>query len=268
MSWKPGLATLLAVAVSACGPSIRPLERVADNGEVMRPQSEEIVARAHAEGEATRERIAAEQGAATAAALASCAPAVCEAVSRGELALGMTEAQVLAATRTTAQAWETRGGAGATVMAGRSGVAQPADAVGEIAWVSLKDGRVQSYTYREPQGLRTVATPADATFQGRAAAQADALLRQGDEYAVAGDLARALDRYDRADILRPEHPQTTLRIARTLDKQLRPVEALMRYQRFIHQMELEKIDARGDAAAKMAEAIAQARQRIIVLEKR
>ena len=113
-----------------------------------------------------------------------------------------------------------------------------------------------------------VASPADATPAARAAAQADALLRQGDEYAAAGRLDLALDRYDRADVIRPGDSETTLRIASTLDKSLRPIEAIMRYQLFIHQMELEKINARGEAAAKIAEAIARAHERIIVLEQR
>jgi hypothetical protein len=78
----------------------------------------------------------------------------------------------------------------------------------------------------------------------------------------------ALDRYDRADVIRPGDAETNLRIASTLDKQLRPLEAIMRYQLFIHQMELERIRARGEAAARIAEAIALAHQRIIVLERR
>ena len=102
----------------------------------------------------------------------------------------------------------------------------------------------------------------------RAAARADALLEQGDEHVAAGRLDLALERYDQADILRPGHAQTTLRIATTLDKSLRPVEAIMRYQLFIHQMELERIHARGEAGAKIAEAIARAHERIVVLERR
>ena len=42
----------------------------------------------------------------------------------------------------------------------------------------------------------------------------------------------------------------------------------MRYQTFLHKLELEKIGAVGDANAKLADAIARARERIIVLEKR
>jgi len=57
------------------------------------------------------------------------------------------------------------------------------------------------------------------------------------------------------------------RIATVLDKELRPIEALIQYRLFLHQLELENIEARGDAAAKMADAIARARERIIVLEK-
>ena len=41
----------------------------------------------------------------------------------------------------------------------------------------------------------------------------------------------------------------------------------MRYQRFMNGLEIDKIKAQGDASAKMAEAIALAQQRIVVLEK-
>ena len=100
------------------------------------------------------------------------------------------------------------------------------------------------------------------------ACSAAELLRQGDEYTTAGRLDMALERYDQADILRPNHAETNLRIATVLDKSLRPVEAIMRYQMFIHQMELEKIRAEGEVAASIAEAIARAHERIIVLERR
>jgi len=258
---------LLAVALtaSACGPQVHPIMR---NGAVLPTRSEETVQRARADARSERARIAEERERTESAALASCAPATCEAVTRGEVALGMTEAQVLAATRTTPAAWETRGSGRTRVMSGQMDAAAPSDAVGELAYVSLQDGRVRSYTYREPHGFRIVARAADATLEGRAAAMAESLLRQGDDHAARGDLDAALDRYDRADVLRPGHPQTTLRIARTLDKALRPLEALMRYQQFLHQMELERIRAEGDVYANMAAAIAQARERVIVLERR
>jgi hypothetical protein len=41
----------------------------------------------------------------------------------------------------------------------------------------------------------------------------------------------------------------------------------MRYQRFLNQLEIQRIDAVGNANAKLAEAIARAHARIIVLEK-
>jgi tetratricopeptide (TPR) repeat protein len=180
----------------------------------------------------------------------------------------MNQDQVFAATRTSSEAWDIRPSGSIALMTTRLGSLSPRDAVGEIAYVGLQNGVVSSYTYREAQGFRTVSNQADATQAGRASAQAEALLVQGDEYAAAGRLDLALDRYDRADVIRPNHAETTLRIASTLDKSLRPVEAILRYQLFIHQMELEKIAARGDAAAKMAEAIALAQQRIIVLDRR
>jgi hypothetical protein len=258
-------AALLAAAVGGCGyAKPRPIMQ---DGQMIDSRTDQVVAAARYEGEAERQRLEAERVAIAAAAMSGCAPELCQAVTRGELSLGMTEMQVLATTRTTHDAWDVRAAGGATVMTPRHG-AQPGDAQAQVAFVNLQDGAVRSYTYREPHGFRTVATPADATAAGRSAAMADAMLREGDDYTARGDLARALDRYDRADILRSNHAGTTLRIASTLDKQLRPLEAIMRYQLFIHQMELEKIHARGEAAARMAEAIALAQQRIIVLDRR
>lgn len=266
-SWKIAALAALAAA-TACGPHIRPLERTIDNGEVLRPQGDEVVERARVEGEIERERIAEQRAASVGTALTTCTPEICDAISRGELSIGMTEAEVLAATRTTPLAWDTRGSGTMTMMAVRPGGRTPTDAVARIAFISFQNGQVTSYTYREPNGFRTVTHPDQATYAGRSAARADALLEQGDEYAAAGRLDLALERYDQADILRPNHPETTLRIATTLDKSLRPIEAIMRYQLFIHQLELEKINARGEAAAKIAEAIARAHERIIVLERR
>ncbi|HET8656581.1 MAG TPA: hypothetical protein VFL93_13760 [Longimicrobiaceae bacterium] len=267
MDRRIGLVSLLAVA-AACAPRVGPLAKVMDNGEVLHPRSEHVVEQARAAGDEQRGQLAEESAENTAAALATCAPDVCAAISRGELALGMSESQVLAATRTTTEAWSTRRSGRATLMTALPGEQSPADAVSPIAFVDLQDGRVAAYTYREAQGLRTVTRPQEATLAGAAAARADALLRQGDQYAAAGRLDLALAQYDRADILRPDDPQTTLRIATTLDKSLRPVEAALRYRLFIHQMELEKINAEGDAAAKIAGAIASAHERIITLEKR
>jgi tetratricopeptide (TPR) repeat protein len=115
--------------------------------------------------------------------------------------------------------------------------------------------------------VRTVASAADATPDGRARARAAALVRDGDAFAAAGDLARALDRYDRASVLRSDDPALDYRIATVLDKQLRPVEALVRYQLFLQRLEIERIGAVGDANAKLADAIARARERVIVLER-
>ena len=259
-----GLA-MTAAAMAGCGPR---LAETIPNGTVLPQRRDAVIEQARIDGEIERERVAEERAASGTAALATCAPSICDAIARGEVALGMSEAQVLAATRTTAAAWDTRSSAGATSMTYRVGAAAPRDAVGEIAYVALQNGGVTSYTYREPQGFRTVASAFDATPAGEAAARADALLRLGDEYASAGRLDLALQRYDQADVIRPGDAQTNFRIATTLDKQLRPIEALLRYQLFVHQLELEKIEAKGDAAAKIAEAIARAHERIVVLERR
>jgi hypothetical protein len=253
--------------LSACGgPRLAP---VTTNGEILPNRADPAIERARASGGAEQARLGEQRSSAGAAALAICSPAICDAVARGEVAIGMDETHVLAATRTTVDAWEIRPSGGVTLMTARLGSpTEPSDAVGKLAFVALQNGIVSSYTYREPNGFRMVASPADATLAGRAAAQADALLRQGDEFAAAGRLDLALDRYDRSDVIRPGDPETTLRIATTLDKQLRPIEAVLRYQLFLHQLELEKIGARGEAAARLAEAIALAQQRIIVLDRR
>jgi hypothetical protein len=264
-----GALALGALAASAaCGPHIRPLETMMENGEVLHGASESVTERARVEGEIQAEQLAEQRGELAAFALSTCGPDVCDAITRGELMIGMNEEQVFAATRTTPQAWDLRGSGAAMLMTARSDLAVPSDAVARIAYVSLRDGRVASYTYQEPQGYRTVTSPADATLAGRSAAQADALLRQGDDYVAAGRLDLALEAYDQADILRPGHPETTLRIATTLDKSLHPIEALLRYRLFLHQLHLENIYARGFVAANVADAITRAQERIIVLENR
>jgi tetratricopeptide (TPR) repeat protein len=201
-----------------------------------------------------------------AVAYAQCAPAVCAALGRGELSLGMTEAQVLAATRTTDLAWTARRSGGVTVLAPRDADAGPRDAVAPVALVQLAGGTVASLTYREPQGLRTVASAADVGEANRV--RAAALSREGDELAAAGDFTAALERYDRASVVNRADAELQYKMATSLEKLLRPIEAELRYKLFLHQLELQKIEAVGNANAKLAEAIAQARERIIVLDRR
>lgn len=203
----------------------------------------------------------------TARALEACEGDACEAILRQEMTLGLNRDGVLAATGTTGSAWTERSSGSSTVMTPASLTQPPSDASGDVVMVQLEGDRVTRYAYRESQGVRLVGSPADATTEGRARARAEQLLRQGDDYVAAGDLDRALDRYDRADVLAPDDPMIDYRIARVLDKQLRPIQALIQYRLFLHQLELERIEARGDAAAKLADAIAQARQRIIILER-
>jgi hypothetical protein len=230
--------------------------------------SETRVAVAAAESEGIRRDQTARRDSIANVALTSCAGAICNAIARGELALGMNEAQVMAATRTTPVAWSERRSAGTTVLVPRSPDESPRDINGSVAMVHLRGGQVASFTYREAHGIRVVDSPAAATADARTAAMADALILEADQLVAGGDLAAALDRYDRASVLKPRDAMLEYRIASLLDKQLRPVEALMRYRTFLHKMELEKINAVGDANAKLADAIARARERIIVLEKR
>ncbi|HSJ14544.1 MAG TPA: hypothetical protein VK939_09015 [Longimicrobiales bacterium] len=257
----------LLLTLAACAPRQVHQQPVIRQGERI-PDSDAVVesARAQTERDATASQQRRDDVAAS--ALATCAPAICEAISRGEVVMGMSEAQVLAATRTTEAAWSTRDAGGATVMVPAAAGSAPRDAVGELAMVQLRDGRVRVYSYHEAQGVRVVADAGDATTDGRARSLAEALLREGDDYTARGDLQHALDRYDRASILTPEDPRIDYRIATTLDKQLRPIEALIRYQLFLHRLELEKIEATGRAYGYLADAIAHARERVVVLEKR
>jgi len=255
---------LAAIIATGCRPYIEP---VLKDGQRVPPRGDQAVEQARAGIGAERELMAAEAGDVRAAALAACVEERCAALARGEVALGMTEIEVLGATRSTERGWDRRGGTGTLVLTGRLDAPAPRDAVGEIAFVSLDGGVVRTITYRESQGFRTVSSPADATRAGVAAARAEALIGEGDEFAAFGDFTAALARYDRADVIRPNDPETTYRIATSLDKLLRPYEAAIRYRLFLHQLEIEKIEARGRAAGYMADAIAQARQRLIIIER-
>lgn len=201
-----------------------------------------------------------------AVAFAYCSPAICAALGRGEVALGMTQAQLLAASRSTDIAWTMRGGSGVTVLTPRDVDASPRDAVGPLALVQLAGGTVASITYREPQGLRTVTAASDANDANRV--RAVALVKEGDALAAAGDFTAALDRYDRASVVNRADPELQYKMATSLDKLLRPVEAELRYKMFLNQLEIQRIDAQGNAYAKLADAIARARERIIVLDKK
>lgn len=209
----------------------------------------------------TRDSIAAE-------ALATCRGEICTAIARGELALGMNETQVLAATGTTYDAWTVRRADGATILVPRSSQHAPRDVMGQVAMVQVAGGQVSTYSYNETQGIRVVSSPADATTQGRAMAMAAMMVREGDDYVARGQFEMALNRYDRAHVLNPGDPEVTYRVATTLDKMLRPIEAEIQYKLFLHQLELERIRATGDVYASMAEAMVYARERLVVLERR
>jgi tetratricopeptide (TPR) repeat protein len=258
---------LSLVALSACTPRRVRQEPIIRQGDRV-ASTDAVVASARSQSEAERARSQDEVDGLRAEALASCQGEICGALARGEVVLGMTETQVLAATRTTSSSWAIRRAGPASILAPASRGLAPRDQVGELALVQLRNGRVASYSYQEAQGVRVVESAWDATSAGRASALAEMLIREGDDLAARGDLDGALNRYDRADVLRPGDPELDYRIATVLDKQLRPIEALIRYQLFLHRLELEKIEARGDAYAKLADAIARARERVIVLEKR
>jgi tetratricopeptide (TPR) repeat protein len=255
------------LALAACSPTRvheRPILQTGDRV----ASSDAVIEAARQDAARTNRETTAQRDAVTAAALASCAPDICAAITRGEVAIGMSEVHVLAATRTTEGAWQTRDAGEATVMVPATRTLAPHDAVGQIAMVQLRNGRVAAYSYNEAQGVRLVANAADATTAGRASSLAEMLIREGDDYVARGEFDMALNRYDRAHVLRPMDAMTEYRIATVLDKQLRPIEALIRYQLFLHRLEIEKIQATGEAYGYLASAIAHARERVIVLERR
>jgi tetratricopeptide (TPR) repeat protein len=254
------------LALAACSPTRVHERPIMHNGDRVAAPAAAVEAARQDANLAERDAIA-RRDAIAASALATCAPEICAAITRGEVAIGMTEAQVLAATRTTEGAWHSRDAGGATVMVPASRRGAPGDAVGQLAMVQLSGGRVAAYSYNEAQGVRLVTSAADATTQGRAHALADMLVREGDDYMARGEFDMALNRYDRAHVLRPMDAMTEYRIATLLDKQLRPIEALIRYQLFLHRLEIEKIQAVGEAYGHLASAIAHARERVIVLER-
>ncbi len=262
---KLGILALVAVSVAAC--QTRQVQQRPIIGQGTRVPEVQVDDAAH--GAAEYQAMLQEQRDAIAAeALATCAGDICAAIARGELALGMTEVQVMAATRTTPDAWVVRHVDGAAIMVPRSARHAPGDMIAQVAMVHVGDGQVRSYSYDEAQGIRLVSTPEDATTAGRARALAEMMLREGDDLAARGQFELALNRYDRAHVLRPEDPEVTYRVATTLDKMLRPIEAEIQYRLFLHQLELDRIRATGEVYARMAEAMLYARERLVVLDRR
>lgn len=263
-------ATLLlgtGLALAACNGPRRIRERpIMTNGD-RTPSQERIIAGAAAEGYSDNTMLTQARDSVYAKAVATCRGTICASVVKGEISLGMTPAQAMAATRTAPAAWTIRESGAATVMVPRVLGNSPRDATGEVVMVQFDDERVNAVSYRETQGIRVVSSAADTTTDGRATAMADALIREGDQFNAAGDRVRALDRYDRALALKRADPMLEYKVATMLDLQLRPVEAQIRYKRFLQSLEIEQIRARGDANAQLADAIARAQQRLIILER-
>lgn len=261
------LAAMAWLATACNGPRRIHEEPVLYTGDRV-ATADAAIASARARESAAQQDARERQDAVLSTASSTCAPAICAAIQRGEVSLEMTEAQVMAATRTTVDAWSLRRSGASVVMTPASLDMVPRDATGSLAMVQFTDGRVASVSWRERTGLRVVQSSADTTAAARTKVQADAMIREGDDFVLAGDRARALERYDRALILRSDDAMLNYKVAQLLDQQLRPVEALMRYQRFLQQLELQRIDAMGTQNAKLAEAIALAQQRIVVLDRR
>src|SRR5690606_39531396 len=71
----------------------------------------------------------------------------------------VTGVQTCALPISTPQAWDSRGSGGMIMMSAREGGRTPSDAVARLAFISFQNGQVSSYTYREPNGFRTVNHP-------------------------------------------------------------------------------------------------------------
>jgi hypothetical protein len=255
------------VLLAACNGPRRIHERpIIQNGD-RTPSQERIIAGAAAQGNSDNTMLTQARDSVYAKAVATCKGTICASVVKGEISLGMTLAQAMAATRTAPAAWTVRESGAATVMVPRVLGMSPRDATGEVVMIQFDDERVNVVSYRDTQGIRVVSSAADTTTDGRATAMADALIREGDQFNAAGDRVRALDRYDRALALKRADPMLEYKVATMLDLQMRPVEAQIRYQRFLQNFELEKIRAQGQANAALADAIARAQQRLIVLER-
>ena len=267
ITFKSSILLGVGVLLAACNGPRRIRERpIMTNGE-RTPSQDRIIAAAAADGYSDNTMLTQSRDSVYAKAVATCRGTICASVVKGEISLGMTPAQAMAATRTAPAAWTLRESGAATVMVPRVLGNSPRDATGEVVMVQFDDDRVNAVSYRETQGIRVVSSAADTTTEGRAAAMAEALIREGDQFNAAGDRARALDRYDRALAIQRADPMLEYKVATMLDLQMRPVEAQIRYRRFLQSLEIERIRAQGDANAQLADAIARAQQRLIVLER-
>ena len=260
------IVPLALAALAACAPKRIDEQPIMRNGDRV-ASNDNIITNARREARNDAFNIQRERDSLNAIALANCAPSICDALARGEVAIGMTTTQVLAATRTTPDAWSIRQSAGVTTMTPVSLDVAPKDVVGQLAVVQVGGEGVATYSYRERQGVRVVSSPQEASATARATMIAAGLVREGDDLAANGNFPQALDRYDRASLLVPNDAEVDYKIATSLDKLLRPIEAALQYRLFLQKLELQKIDAVGQANARLAEAIALAQQRIVILER-
>jgi hypothetical protein len=262
-----GILTLVWLATGCNGPRRIHETPVIYTGDRVAVVSDDANGTAAREGLARRD-IQAQADSIRHVATASCEPAVCTGIHETQVVLGMTEAQVLAASQTTAGAWNVWRDGTHSVMSPAFENAQPRDGIGALHTVQLENGRVVGVSRQTRTGTLAMRSGADTSAAARLATMAQALIREGDDFVLAGDRALALERYDRALILDGDNAMLNYKVAQLLDQQLRPQEALMRYQKFLLQMDLQRIDALGTQQAKLAEAIALAQQRVIVLDRR
>jgi hypothetical protein len=218
---QAAFAALIILVAGGCGskykqPSIEDVDVVQPNLGTEPNTVDADIANARDRKDALDAEIAREADSVAAAAMRECTAYTCGALQRRELALGMTLAQVLAATTSTRAAWSFRGDAGAHVMLPRNQAVH--DHTGQVALVAFRNGTAVSYAYRDPTGVRFVTAPADATTAGRRRTMAQRLIRDGDDLVAAGRLYEALDKYVEADILDPDDPATASRIDRLLSR--------------------------------------------------
>lgn len=181
------------------------------------------------------------------AASVSCTPAACAAVTRGELLIGMGEAQVYAATRSLPAAWSARRSGTVATFVSASVASEPRDTRGAVAMVSFADGRAVAIAYRETARLKLVVRSGLEMAADRQ--EAAAWTRAGGNAEARGDEAAALEAYDKAGALLPSNADVNLRIARVLDALGRPAEALIRYRLFLQEVPVRGDPVPGDGAA-------------------
>ena len=253
---RRSLLTALAGLVAACAPLPDRVRNAAtDSAGTRRAGIDALTSAAVIAAE--RERTRAVMDSLYDAASASCAPAACAAVTRGELLLGMGEAQVYAATRSLPAAWSARRSGSFATFVSASVASEPRDTRGAVAMVSFADGRAVAIAYRETARLQLLVRSGEVKAADRQ--EAAAWTGAGGNAEARGDLPAALEAYDKAGALLPSNVDVNLRIARVLDALGRPAEALIRYRLFLQDVPARGARVSGGGGADTTSACVRAR---------